>query len=178
MQVTLVRPYDPVWPEWFEVLRAWLEPVLREVPHTVEHVGGTAIPGMTAKPLIDLDIVIDRGDFPRVREALGRLGYQHQGDKGLRDREAFGRVPAEAKPSLPAHHLYVCMEGAPELRKHLLFRDFLRSHPEWVQRLSAHKVDLCKRYANDRQAYIDGKSEMVRQITALAFREASRCHGE
>ena len=171
MSVTLVSPYDPTWPDWFEVIKARLEPLLADVPHTVEHVGSTAIPGMTAKPVIDLDIVIERTNWPRTRDALGRLGYTHQGDKGIPDREAFDLIDASLKRSLPAHHLYVCIEGTPELHKHLVFRDFMRRHPEWIQRLSIHKVELCERYGNDRQAYIDGKSELVRQITELAENE-------
>jgi GrpB-like predicted nucleotidyltransferase (UPF0157 family) len=127
---------------------------------------------MTAKPIIDIDIVVERADFEKTKALLARLGYVHQGDKGIPDREAFDLSDVSAKQSLPPHHLYVCTKGAPELQKHLLFRDFLRKHPEWVQRLSEHKVALCERYGNDRQAYMDGKAEMVRQITELAVAEA------
>ena len=157
MTVTLVSEYDSAWPDWFEILKARTEPLLNDVPHMIEHVGSTAIPGMTAKPVIDVDIVVERSDFPGARRALGRIGYTHQGDKGIPGREAFDLTDAGLKQSLPAHHLYVCMKGAPELHRHLAFRDFMRRHPEWIQRLSDHKVDLCRRYANDRQAYIDGK---------------------
>jgi GrpB-like predicted nucleotidyltransferase (UPF0157 family) len=64
------------------------------------------------------------------------------------------------------------MKGAPELHKHLLFRDFMRRHPEWVRKLSEHKIALCERHRSDRQAYMDGKAEMVRQITELAKAES------
>jgi GrpB-like predicted nucleotidyltransferase (UPF0157 family) len=171
MKATLVTPYNLAWPVWFGRLKARIEPFLLDVPHTVEHVGSTAIAGMTAKPVIDIDLVIERADFPRTCDALGRLGYIHEGDKGIPNREAFDLSEASLKGSLPAHHLYVCMKGTPELHKHIIFRDFMRRHPEWIKRLSAHKVELCERYANDRQAYIDGKSEMVRQITEAAKKE-------
>lgn len=172
MTTTLVRPYNVAWPDWFERLRARIESLLNEVRHTVEHVGSTAIPGMTAKPVIDIDIVIEPTDFQRTRALLGQLGYAHQGDKGISDREAFDLVDVGAKQLLPSHHLYVCMRDAPELHKHLLFRDFLRKHPEWVQRLSEHKVALCERHGNDRQAYMDAKADMVQQITELAKAES------
>ena len=168
MTVTLVSPYDQAWPEWFERLKVRIELLLNDVPHTIEHVGSTAIPGMTAKPIIDIDVVIERKDFQEVQQRLARVGYTHQGDKGIPDREAFDLADPQTKQSLPPHHLYVCMRGAPELHKHLVFRDFMRRHPEWIRRLSAHKVDLCERCDNDRQAYIDGKAEMVQQITELA----------
>ena len=178
MTVTLVHPYDAAWPEWFEVLRARLQAPLAGVANGIEHVGSTAVPAMAAKPIVDIDIVVERADFAAVREHLARLGYVHQGDKGIPDREAFDLADAEAKRSLPAHHLYVCMAGCAELRKHLDFRDFLRQHPEWVRRLSEHKLDLCERHDNDRQAYIDGKSEMVQRITELARQstETVRAH--
>jgi GrpB-like predicted nucleotidyltransferase (UPF0157 family) len=70
MAVTLVCPYNAAWPEWFQRVKARIEPVLCEVPHTVEHVGSTAVPGMTAKPIIDIDIVIERTDFERTRTLL------------------------------------------------------------------------------------------------------------
>jgi GrpB-like predicted nucleotidyltransferase (UPF0157 family) len=174
-QATLVRPYDPMWPAWFETLKTRLELALRDVPHAVEHVGSTAVPGMVAKPIIDMDVVVERADFARTRDALGRLGYTHQGDIGIPDREAFDLADPHLKASLPPHHLYVCIQGTPELLKHVAFRDFMRTHAEWVRALSAHKLDLCERHANDRQAYIDGKSNMVQEITNLAAQETD--HG-
>lgn len=171
MAVTLVAPYDPDWPKWYETIRSRIEPQLVGVACSFEHVGSTAIPGMTAKPVIDIDIIIKRTDFAAVRDRLARLGYVHQGDKGLPDREAFDLADTEAGSALPEHHLYVCIAGTAELHKHLLFRDFMRRHPDWVRKLSEHKVMLCERHANDRAAYIDGKSEMVQHITELARQE-------
>ena len=171
MNVTLVSPYNQAWPEWFERLKARIEPFLNGVPHTIGHVGSTAIPDMVAKPIIDMDVVIERKDFQEVRQRLAQLGYAHQEDNGIPDREAFDLADEEARQSLPSHHLYVCIRGAPELRKHFVFRDFMRRHPEWVQRLSDYKVSLCEQHGNDRQTYIDGKAEMVQQITELAKKE-------
>lgn len=170
MTATLANPYNPAWPQWFGIVRSRIEPQLADVAHDIEHVGSMAISGMTAKPIIDIDIVVARVDFAVVQERLATLGYVHQGDLGIPDREAFDLADAEAKRSLSAHHLYVCMTGAAELRKHLTFRDFLRQHPEWVRRLSDLKVLLCERSGNDRPAYMDGKTEMMQQIAELAKR--------
>jgi GrpB-like predicted nucleotidyltransferase (UPF0157 family) len=159
-------------PKWFAAIKARIEPKLAGIAHSFEHVGSTAVPEMTAKPVIDIDIVVERGDFAVVKERLAGLGYAYEGDKGLADREAFDLADAEARAALPEHHLYVCIAGAPELNKHLIFRDFMRGHPEWVRKLSEHKVELCRWHANDRAAYIDGKSEMVQQITELARAES------
>ena len=169
MDVTLVQPYDAAWPGWFQQIKTFLESGLVEVACTIEHVGSTSVPGMVAKPTIDLDIVTPQAAFPAVKARLETLGYVHLGDLGLPGREAFDLVDAENRGRLPEHHLYVCEEGMYELRKHLAFRDFMRRHPEWCDRLNRLKQELCVNHNNDRQAYIDGKSEMVAEITSLAM---------
>lgn len=168
-EVTLVQPYNAEWPDWFERVKAFLEPALTDVPHTIEHVGSTAVPGMTAKPVIDIDVIVDRSVLPLAIDRLATIGYAHLGDLGILDREAFKLTDPELEQSLPPHHFYVCITDAAALRDHLCFRDFMRNHPEWVEKLSKHKVELCKQFNNDRQSYIDGKSDMVREITALAI---------
>ncbi|HUW62229.1 MAG TPA: GrpB family protein [Candidatus Bathyarchaeia archaeon] len=169
MTVTLVQPYDPAWPAWFQQIKTFLESGLVDVACTIEHVGGTSIPGMVAKPIIDLDIVTPPGAFPTIKAQMETLGYVHLGDLGLPGREAFDLADAETRGRLPEHHLYVCEDGSYELRKHLAFRDFMRQHPEWRDRLNRLKQDLCIQHNNDRQAYIDGKADMVEKITQLAM---------
>jgi GrpB-like predicted nucleotidyltransferase (UPF0157 family) len=170
--VTLVQRYDPAWPRWFEEIRAYLEPGLAGLGCRIEHTGSTSIPGMTAKPIIDLIIVIPPETFEQVRERLAALGYRHRGDLGIAGREAFELLDARALLALPAQHMYVCQEGAYELRKQVAFRDFLRAHPAWRERLSSLKWELCLQHGNDRQAYMDGKDALVREITALALKAA------
>ena len=112
MAVTLVSSYNPDWPGWFETIRLRIEPRLEGIVHGIEHVGSTSIPGMTAKAIIDIDIVAQKADFPVVEARLERLGYLHQGDRGIPEREAFDLVDEGARRELPEHHLYVCMSGA------------------------------------------------------------------
>ena len=168
MSAALVKSYDPKWPECYESLRARLEPALADVPHRIEHVGSTAVPGMTAKPIIDLDIILNRCVLQLAKERLAAIGYLHQGDLGITDREAFDLADEGLRGTLPPHHLYVCIAGSAALHDHLSFRDFMRKTPEWVQRLSRQKVLLCEQSGNDRRAYMEGKAEMVREITVLA----------
>jgi GrpB-like predicted nucleotidyltransferase (UPF0157 family) len=171
MAVTLVEEYNPLWPSWFEQLRKRLDAPLGGIPKAIEHVGSTAVTGMVAKPIIDIVIVIEPGGFPAIRDPLAEIGYAHNGDQGIPGREVF-RIPYEAlKAGLPAHHLYVCEEGAQPLVEHLAYRDFMRAHAEWRQKLNALKRALCEKYDNDRQAYIDGKAAMVREITDLALND-------
>lgn len=169
MTVTLVQPYDFAWPSHFEQIESFLRSGLADLPLAIEHVGSTAVLGMTAKPIIDIDIVIAAGSFPAIKEQLAILGYLHQGDLGIPQRDAFDLQDPEAQANLPDHHLYVCQEGVYELRKHLAFRDFMRCHSQWRQRLNQLKQELCVKYNNDRQAYIDGKASMVEEITKLAM---------
>lgn len=169
MTVTLVEKYNPLWRLWFEQLKARLEDALHSIPHTIEHVGSTAAPGMTAKPIIDIDIVCEHREFLLIRECLEAIGYVHEGDEGIQGREAFNLADANARLNLPSHHLYVCEKSGDALREHLAFRDFMRQHPEWRQKLNDLKWRLCEVHDNDRQAYIEGKSAMVREITVLAL---------
>ncbi len=169
-KATLVQPYNSEWPYCFEEMKLFLTPALTGITHNIEHIGSTAVLGMIAKPIIDIDIIIERPLFLLVKERLEEIGYIHLGDKGISDREAFKLEDPQITQSLPPHHLYVCIIGAIALRDHLCFRNFMRKHPEWVDKLSKHKIHLCELHNNDRQSYIDGKSDIVRKITALAIK--------
>ncbi|MHB9023190.1 MAG: GrpB family protein [Armatimonadota bacterium] len=121
--VTLVQPYNPEWPSWFAKMQAFIASALVGVAYQIEHVGSTAIPGMTAKPIIDMVIMMERPVYPLDKDRLATLGYVHKGDWGIQDREAFTLMDPQTKQSLPPHHLYVCITGAAALRDHRCFRD-------------------------------------------------------
>ena len=171
MTNNLVQPYDPGWPLAFLKIKAFLDPFMAGVATAIKHVGSTAVPGMTAKPVIDVIIVIASGTFEEIKRRLELKGYFHQGDLGIIGREAFDLADADTKAVLPLHYLYVCEEGAYELRKQLAFRDFLRERSDWRERLSRLKLNLCVKHDNNRQEYINGKAEMVAHITKLALME-------
>ena len=141
--------------------------------YAVEHVGGTSVPGMAAKPIIDIDVVVREDKFPDVRRKLEALGYSYEGDKGIPGREAFDLRDTGLKSVLMEHHLYVCQADSAELRRHRAFRNFLLAHPEWVERLSRHKLELASRLGDDRGAYQEAKSAMVEEILAMALKEQS-----
>lgn len=191
--MALVSKYNPAWPTWFLQIRGLIAEKLGSYCLVIEHFGSTAVPGMTAKPIIDLDVVIEPDRFDEVKRLLGELGYSHLGDLGIPEREAFTLGNAEiAQPlppdhlsplasllsrrrrrrALPPHHLYVCPRESAELKRHRAFRDFLRTHPDWVARLSELKRSLCELHGDDREAYMEGKSAMVQEITSLALPDA------
>ena len=119
---------------------------------------------MTAKPIIDVDIVIERQDFESTKDRLAEIGYFHEGDLGIPGRDAFDLSDGELKESLPVHHTYVCDKYGEALKRHLIFRDFLRLSPEYVRRLSNLKWQLAEEHDNDRQSYMDGKAALCEEI--------------
>jgi GrpB-like predicted nucleotidyltransferase (UPF0157 family) len=161
MQI-VISDYRPEWPAQFEALRARLAPALGPVALSIEHVGSTSVPGLAAKPIIDLDVVIaSPAELPAAVAALQTLGYQHQGDLGVPDREAFRGGPAEVD-----HHLYVCIHGSLALRNHLLVRDALRGSAALRERYGAVKRGLAARFPEDIDAYVDGKTAVLAEILA------------
>jgi GrpB-like predicted nucleotidyltransferase (UPF0157 family) len=156
----VVVPYDPRWPEVFDALRDRADAALAGIAHVTEHVGSTAVPGLDAKPIIDLDVVVPAGASPGPAvAALAAAGWEPEGDLGITGREAF-RPPADTV----YHHLYVVVEGSPAHRDHVELRDYLRAHPDAAARYGALKRRLAGLLETDRAAYSDGKAEMIAEL--------------
>ena len=152
-----VSAYDPEWPRVFDRIRAVVWPAVQHAAMAFEHVGSTAVPGLSAKPVIDACIVVaSPRDIPHVVKAVARLGYVHRGDLGVPGREAF-RNPE----SLPKHHLYASPRGSLSLKNHLGLRDYLRAHPEAANAYGDLKARLAKQFPEDIDSYIAGKTEFI-----------------
>lgn len=158
MEPVEIVDYDPSWPKQFAELAARVRAAFSGSPLiAVEHVGSTSVPGLAAKPIIDLDVIVPSpADFPDAIMRLAALGYAHEGDKDVPGREAF-RWP----PGTRRHHLYLCACDNAEYRRHVAFRDYLRTHRDEAQRYETLKRDLAARFREDRIAYSDGKTEYV-----------------
>ncbi|WP_081841022.1 GrpB family protein [Alicyclobacillus macrosporangiidus] len=160
----IVVPYDPGWLQAFEMIRSYVSPVLSDIVVAIEHVGSTSVPGLAAKPIVDIDVAVaTRDDVYVAIQRLASLGYIHEGDLGIAGREAF--IPPNG---LPPHHLYVCTADNTEYERHILFRDYLRSHPEEAELYGALIRELAQRFPNDRASYTNGKSEFVNAILKRA----------
>lgn len=159
----VVTEYDPAWPRLFEVLRGRLLDALGEgLAVAVEHVGSTSVPGLAAKPILDIDAVVRATeDVPLAIERLQRAGYRHEGNLGIRGREAF-RPPQDA----PWHHLYVLPADSEELRRHLAFRDHLRAHPREAAAYADLKREAARRAGGDRRVYTEAKADFVERALA------------
>jgi GrpB-like predicted nucleotidyltransferase (UPF0157 family) len=117
---------------------------------------------MSAKPCIDVDVVIrDYSIFDAVAAKLATIGYVHEGNLGIKDREAF---KYSDKPHLMTHHLYVCPKNSEELHRHITFRDYLRSDPEAVKRYSTVKETAAALFPNDIDGYIAYKSPCIEEL--------------
>lgn len=158
----VVEPYDEAWKDDFAAIRDELEAVLSGLVLRIEHVGSTSVEGLSAKPVIDIDVVIsDRSILPEVISALESIGYSHEGDLGIPGREAF---KYEGKDHLKKHHLYVCAQDAEELKRHIAFRDYLRSNPDAVAEYSRIKEEGARLYPDDIDKYIEHKSPFIESV--------------
>ena len=158
----IVLPYDPAWKDAFEEIKGEIEAALGDLILGVEHVGSTSVEGLSTKPCIDVDVVIaDYSVFAEVVRKLEAIGYSHEGDLGIRDREAFRYSD---KPHLLTHHLYVCPGDSRELHRHITFRDFLRSHPEAAKQYGQVKERAAQLFPEDMDQYIAYKSPCIARL--------------
>ncbi len=169
-----VLPYDPTWKKEFQALKAHLKKILKVPLLSIEHIGSTAVPGLVAKPILDIDILIDSlATLKETIEDLERYGYIYEGDKGIEDREAFKRrdiyTPlGERRVIWMDHHLYVCPKESKELARHLLLRDYLRDHVEIARKYGELKKEIAKEYRHDREKYTLAKSRFIEEILETA----------
>jgi len=165
MAVTLV-PYDTTWPLEFAAEADRIERACTGLPIRLEHIGSTAIPAMSAKPVID--ILAGRpgnvsGD--KYVAAFRQLGYEHKGAYGIPGRNYFRRGTPRT------HHVHLVSWSSDFWRDHLLFRDFLRANPDTAREYETIKRELAASYLFDKETYTDAKGPFVRSIVRRARRE-------
>ena len=158
----VVIEYDKKWPDDFLKIKKELLTVLT-MAADIQHVGSTSIPGMKAKPIIDIDVGLENwDDFETVKMELAKIGYKHEGDLGIKGREAFdrtGEIHNEVLDTID-HHLYVCSINNEEFHRHILFRDYLRTHDEARDRYNQIKEEiLAKVGADNRAGYVQMKED-------------------
>lgn len=157
----IVLPYDEKWTQAFLDIKSDLDTALGDLAISIEHVGSTSVPGLAAKPIIDIDVVVRKTDLELAIKALATIGYEHEGNGGIEGREMF---KYSGKEHLMDHHLYVCPEDSRELKRHVLFRDYLRSHPDAVQAYSQIKKEAAELYPHDIDNYINHKGVVIEKI--------------
>lgn len=159
MKVT-VLPHDPAWHELFHSLKAELTNALAEIGFLgIEHIGSTSVPGLAAKPIIDIDVVMEQQLIPIAINALEKKGYSYQGELGIRDRHAFQAPSAEP----PARNVYICAAGSTALKNHLAVREILKKDEGLRE-----EYGLAKQEHADIFSYTRGKSVVLQDILAEA----------
>jgi len=156
--------YDPGWPERFESLAEQIRGAIGEVAHRIEHIGSTSVTGLAAKPVIDILVSVRSFDpLEAYGEALERLGFAFRPDDQPQHRFFF-----DAANHPRTVHVHVCEAGSESERRHLLFREYLRSHPDVAEEYARRKRDLAGRYRDDRKSYAEGKDPFVESAMRAA----------
>jgi len=154
--------YDPDWSVQFERVRRAVSSALGNVALAVEHVGSTSVPGLAAKPILDIDVVVrTTADVTNAIELLANIGYTHRGDLGIPGREAF-----TAPDNAYQQHLYLLASGAKPLEEHITLRDRLRADRNLVEQYADIKYRLASQYGDDREGYTEAKTEFIRRVLA------------
>jgi GrpB-like predicted nucleotidyltransferase (UPF0157 family) len=154
-----VVDWSPEWAEQFEEVADVLRTALADVTSArVEHVGSTSVPGLAAKPILDVDVIVEAADAPAATAALESVGYVHRGDLGVTGREAFHA------PGPPRRNVYVCTAGTANVRNHLAVRDVLRTHQDLREAYADVKRALADDPGMDIDTYIAGKSAVLQRV--------------
>lgn len=166
--VVRLAPYTAEWRRLFEEEKRLLQTRIGAYVLDVQHVGSTAIPGMPAKPIIDIGVAVAdyeeaKGCIPPIEE----LGYEYRGTFGIALRHYF--VKGEPR----THHLHMVEITSPAWENLVLFRDHLLRHPDAAQEYLVLKESLAKQHAADRRAYLDGKAAFIEQVLERARAESS-----
>ena len=146
------------------MLRSRIAVALEGIADAIEHVGSTAVPGLAAKPIIDMDVLLGSdADLPLAIARLASVGYEHKGDLGVTGREAFSCPPGNCP-----HHLYVCRRSSLAYQQHITFRNYLRTHKADADAYAQLKRDLASKFRDDRDAYTQAKGRFVTEILERA----------
>jgi GrpB-like predicted nucleotidyltransferase (UPF0157 family) len=158
-----VVDYDPAWPALFEEMRVRLAAALGPLAKRIDHVGSTAVPGLAAKPIVDIQVSVpDIDDEDAYRGPIESCGF------ALRYREPGHRY-FRPPPGLPrSWQVHVCTVGSEWERNHLLFRDYLRAHPAAASRYAAVKREVAAQHRADRIAYTDAKGPLINEMLERA----------
>ncbi|WP_265446467.1 GrpB family protein [Flexivirga meconopsidis] len=160
----VVVPYSPAWPGEFARVAQVLRQTLDRVPTVrIEHVGSTSVPGLAAKPILDIDIIVDGAHLSAAIDALQGIGYAHRGDLGISEREAFHSPDDD-----PRRNVYVCRTGSLSVRNHLAVRAVLRARPDLREEYAAVKLSLAANPDMDIDTYIARKSAVLQKVLEIS----------
>ena len=174
----LIEKYTSNWITQFLEIKTEIEQALMGLETQIEHVGSTSVPNLDAKPIIDIDIIYENeSEFEKIKSELLKIGYYHNGDQGIKNREVFKQRKSSSKKVLNTitHHLYVCKKHSDPLERHLLMRNFLRKN-EWARiTYQDMKYQLAEKAQQDKRRYAELKELHVNEfIDDIVEKEKNR----
>jgi len=165
-RITVV-PYDPLWPQTFVVASGEVAIAMGSNLVEIHHIGSTSIPGIHAKPIIDmLAVASDLGAVDQLAARMESLGYEALGEFGIAGRRYFRRDNAAGERT---HQVHTFQQGSEHIERHLAFRDFLRSHAALANQYAELKQRLAEAHPTDMNAYMDGKDGFIKEMEAKAL---------
>ena len=174
MRKVEVVPHNPEWQRAFELEAQYVSSSLSDNVIEVYHIGSTSIPGIYAKPILDLMVAVRSIiQVDLHNSAMAAQGYEAMGEYGIPGRRYFRKDNAAG---IRTHHVHVFEAGSDHIQRHLAFRDYMRAHPDEAQAYSDLKRQLAKAHPTDIEAYMDGKDGFIQamDIKAAAWRLANR----
>lgn len=157
----ILHKYNPSWIHDFNKVKEKIVGALWPIKVSILHVGSTSVPGLSSKPIIDIDLVYYSNiGFEEIKNGLEKIGYFHNGNQGIDNREVFKRkkgINLDNILDVINHHLYACPEGSKELERHLLFRNYLISNTNARLQYQNIKIQLAKEAGQDRKVYAELK---------------------
>jgi GrpB-like predicted nucleotidyltransferase (UPF0157 family) len=161
-----VLPYDPAWENRFHEESARLSKVLGEEILAIHHIGSTAIPGIYAKPIIDILLEVqDIHKLDQFNDAMQAEGYQPEGEFGIPGRRYYFKGTDEQRTC----HVHAFQYGDANIERHLVFRDYLQFHSKDAQAYSVLKQYLAQEFSTDIDSYISGKHDLIQEIHQHAY---------
>ena len=164
MEIVVVE-YDERWPELFARESTLLKNIIGDNLLDIQHIGSTSVPGLLAKPIIDILLVVhDLEKLDSCNKELAQLAYEAMGEFGIKGRRYF-RKGAKKR----SHQIHAFQEGSPHIARHLAFRDYLRFFPLEAKKYGEVKRILAKRFPHNPEGYMDGKDNFIKEREKLAL---------
>ena len=173
----LIKEYKESWIEDFNAIKSVINDALTNLDISIEHIGSTAVPKLAAKPIIDIDIVYEKGvSFEEIKRRLKKIGYYHHGNQGIINREVFKRSSWATNHKILnviTHHLYACPVDSEELQKHIIFRNYLITNEAARSEYQKLKYEIAAIVNQDKKQYAALKEVEARKFIHLIIEKAT-----
>ena len=167
----IVLPYDPNWITEYERIRDYLMEQIGDLTLEIKHVGSTSVPGLCAKPIIDIVALMESYDvFPAIVARLEKVGFKHNGNQGIKEREVFKRLIPD---DFMDYHFYVCPKDSEESHRQTIFKNALLNNKNIADDYGKLKMRLVDEVNGDRVLYTDSKTDFILRVIDNAIKEGA-----